>query len=1268
MSLTFYFLLFTQVYAQETMLFSETFSKESNQALYEKNYYWSGVLDPETIIESKELSPICDNNGSGSIIWQTYTNRNSSPPYGYFTASSKLAIQDGRLSSKLYANGNNMNTSGQAYLGQDLAILGSQQEKINHFARLTADFDLIGAHIYGGAGRLFIYFSLLINKSSRQFQYPVGQWVAKSGEEGLFPAAEGFPLFGRLDVKIKNIIDPKISDADFDRAFSDATVEGIKIKVIFNFISNYDKEMYLEWRVDDIKISQPSFMDTARQTDMAKITTVGEPINVATGNMFTSETDISLPPGQELFLGLSRAYNSQDDFNGAFGWGWRSNFDIVLAEQADASVVEQDEAGVYTIYTKNSDGTYTSSAGKYSTLTKNSDGAYTILRKHGKKLYFNSVGLLTKVEDRNGNYLNISRDENGILSEASDSSGRKLLFTSGAQGKIIQVTDPAGRVFKYDYDASGNLVKTTDPLNNETRYEYDGSHNLIHKTDANNHALYFEYDSDDRAYHSWQDNRNNEVTLTFDPINKITDVTDSLGNLTAYAYTYYGLVTEITDSPGGEQDFKWDSQLNKTKYEDENWNDTHFTYDARGNLLSIKDELWNTSTFTYEPNFDFIASATDTQGNLTEYTYDTKGNLIQTQDGLSNITTYSYDGLGNLVKQTDANNHTANFKYDSYNNLIQVTDALDNQTNFIYDILGNKTKITDAQGNQTLFNYDALNRLAQITYSDNSKVIYNYDSTGNLLSTADQNNNITANRYDEVNRLISVTDARGSVTRYTYDTEGDKLTVTDANNNQTRYFYDSLNRLIKTVDPANNQTLLSYDPVGNLISKTDANNNTINYTYDDLNRLTQKLYPDQAEDNFTYDSESRILATQNDSISYNYTYDVLGRQTQVSDSDNHILIYTYDAVGNKITSAADQGLLTQYSYDPLNRLTQIGSPLSGRVAELFYDNLSRRTQLNLTNVGKVTYSYNTLSRLTALNNQNLQKESADFSYTYDLAGNRTLAATSRGTYHYAYDNIYQLTQVKRLNSLVKDYGYDLLGNRTQVKSNQVQAYSSNNLNQYTRITHGLITADFTYDGNGNLTSVVKNLNPDAVTYIYDYENRLTKITQGSQSVGFAYDPWGRRIAKIINGITKIKYLYDGDDIIAEYDNSGVLLKKYLHGPGVDELIFVEILSPALSFASRYYYYYDGLGSVAGLTDAAGNSLESYIYDEYGRPLIRDSAGKIIPRSIICNRYLYTGREYDYETGLYYYRNRYYSPPAGEILNAGPHWLRWRDESVWVCGE
>jgi RHS repeat-associated protein len=128
------------------------------------------------------------------------------------------------------------------------------------------------------------------------------------------------------------------------------------------------------------------------------------------------------------------------------------------------------------------------------------------------------------------------------------------------------------------------------------------------------------------------------------------------------------------------------------------------------------------------------------------------------------------------------------------------------------------------------------------------------------------------------------------------------------------------------------------------------------------------------------------------------------------------------------------------------------------------------------------------------------------------------------------------------------------------------------------------------------------------------------------------------VSKTVNGVTKY-FVYDGDDIIAEYTSAGVLLAEYVHGNSTDEVLTMT------RSGQTYYYHHDGLGSVTEITDSTGAVVENYTYDVYGQPSITTS--------LIGNPYRFTGREYDEESGLYHYRARAYSPTLGRFLQRDP---------------
>jgi len=444
------------------------------------------------------------------------------------------------------------------------------------------------------------------------------------------------------------------------------------------------------------------------------MTLTKDPVNIATGEAYFFSIDFSLK-AQGPALALSRKFNSFSTFNGIFGYGWRTDYDLNLSVDSSGDVTIFDANAVGSYFMNNS-GIFSASPGNYSTIVKNADNTYTITGKNGNVTHYDINGRFSSLTDRNGNILTFVYNPEVVGgSYIQDAVGRKIKLYFDANGHVISAVDPVGKAFQYSYDANGNLVSVIDPTGSVVNYTYNANHQIIQFTNPNSHNTYYQYDTQGRVIMNWQDKNINEVDLNYQS-NNTTVVTDSLGNNNTYVFNNYGLLLSHTDPLGAVTKENWDPMMNMISKTDALNHTTNFVYDAQGNLIQIVDPLSNLTSFTYTPNFNLISSKTDAMNQTTNYVYDIKGDLTAIIDPLGNTRHFTYDQYGNIIKVTDTLTHDTNFTYDNNGNVLQITDALQNKTNFTYDADGNILTKTDARNLTTGYQYDNLNRLVKITF------------------------------------------------------------------------------------------------------------------------------------------------------------------------------------------------------------------------------------------------------------------------------------------------------------------------------------------------------------------------------------------------------------------------------------------------------------------------------------------------------------------------------------------------------------------------
>lgn len=972
----------------------------------------------------------------------------------------------------------------------------------------------------------------------------------------------------------------------------------------------------------------------------------GVNVNTYSGNLALGRTDLVIP-GRGLPIEVETTYNSiNNDVGSPYGNGWQFNYNIRYVLEPDSDVIIIWGNGRTDLFDENA-GVYTPvNEGVHVTLDQFAPNQFKLTTKEQIAYYFNNAShkKLTSIVDPNSNSIAFTYNSENQLSTVTDAAGRSISFEyNPSNGKLTKITDfnttPA-RTLQYAYDANGNLTDFTDLLGNITTYGYDASSLLTSITDPEGDTVSIAYNAS-RAVTDISTPLS-QMSFAWDIPTRTTTVTYDIDGVSSasikYKYDASRRLVQILDAYNNATDYTHDANGNTATVTDAKSNVTSFTHDARGNVLTVTDDLSNVTTYTYDAIFNKITSIKDANNNTTTFEYDANGNMTKVIDPFLKETVFTYGFYGQQTSVTDARNNVTSFSYNSNGDLTSRTDPLGKSTSFGYDSVGNMTSITDANGNTTTREFDLYDQLKKMTDPLSRSISFTYDKNGLLTLLTDANSNTTSYAYDSLGRVTQVTDALAKNTSYTYNKVGSVTAVQDANTNSQTSSYDLLQRQTSKTDALGKSTSFTYDAVSNLTSETDANSNTTTFTYDDLDRLTFINYPDTNDVTNTYDAVSNLLSKTDSNANLAYTYDVLNRQlTETESTMGKTISYAYDDVGNRVGMTDPDSGTTTYAYDAANQLTSLTNP-SAETTSYIYDPAGRMTKETHANGTYASYAYDTANQLTSLQNKKSDTSNiSGFTYVYDSMGNRT-STTQNGTdvTSYVYDAIYRLTNVTYPDASTEVYTYDNVGNRLQ-KNN-----SSTGIVNYTydianrMLTEGSIT--YAWNNNGNMTG--KTEGADVTSYAYNYDDNLVNVTLPStQTNGFSYYPDGRRLSRTDTTGTITKYFYDGLDTIAELNSSNTTVARYTSGGGIDNWISME------RGGSSYFYHKDDLGSIRSLTDSSEVVQATYGYDVFG--VIKSETGAI------TNPYRYTGREWNSETGLYYYRARYYQPEVGRFMTKDP---------------
>lgn len=859
------------------------------------------------------------------------------------------------------------------------------------------------------------------------------------------------------------------------------------------------------------------------------------------------------------------------------------------------------------------------------------------------RLEYDEDDNVVRSEDANGNVTTCTYDGNGNMLSLTDPLGytERYTYTTDGYNNIATYTDKNGHQYTFGYDTHGNLTSINGPLGSQVLMNYDIYGQPISVTDARGNSLTYGYDEYGNR-NQITDAAGNSALLTYSPFGMVKTEVSPKGETTHYNYDRLDRQISVVDPLGNTTSFSYDTRGNVVLVTDANNHGTMITYNALCDPLTVVNAEGDSVKYVYNARQKVIKKIVSPT-RITHYMYDDRDRVVAEVDPHGDTTRFSYDGLGNIIAMWLPNGREISYSYDAMSRLIESSDQYGVIGKTVYDAYGNVLVSISANGDSTHYAYDALRQLISERNAKGEMQHYSYDVNGNLASHADAMGRMMTYSYNNIDELISETDAMGNTTTFTYDPDGNLSSVTDANGNTTSYRHDANDNLVQITFANGNSHHTKYDGVGNSVEERDENGNTVVSAYDGADRLVRRTYPDGSADVYSYTSTGDMLTAVNTSanIQFAYTADgMLASETLNGMSTS----YQYDTRQNTVHITYPGGRSIVEKYDMRNRLVNIVED-GVTIASFSYDGDNYLHTRSYRNGTTATYTFDEAKRLVGLTDA---PGVIDYAMTYDADGNMTAKINNRDASRsetYQYDPLHRLVGYKKgayAASQIPNpteqiqYALDASGNRTSVSTGAAStSYSHNATNAYTQVSG----VAYQYDANGNMT------HDGTLSYQYDYRNNIKSVDGGSTAT-YLYDALNRRIGKRTATDTTWFY-YSGYKLLEERDAAGEVKATYIVGRGVDNVVQMR------RGGNDYYYHRNHLGSIVAITDSMGAVVERYEYDPYGNTVITSPAGTIRQESAIGNRYMFTGREYDTETGLYYFRARTMVPQLGRFMQADP---------------
>lgn len=954
----------------------------------------------------------------------------------------------------------------------------------------------------------------------------------------------------------------------------------------------------------------------------------GDGINIATGNVYLPQTDFTttrdgIPP--ELNLQFNRIYNSQINYNGHLGYGWTYNYNMEIIPMGGNAVGLRRERGQVLYFEDHGGEWFVGQKGVKNKLKQDAQNQYIFTTVNHITYTFDPEGKLLEIEDLHENKLSMHYEDGKLVSVTDDFGKEISIVYSG--NLIISVTDPAGTSYFYDYDSHDNLVAKYfvegELLMRQYLYEdpFD-SHNLTGIIDENgDNYNTFIYDTLDQAIVSRKAADINQIFVDYAGDFTVT-VTNSFSQALEYTREIkdgMGYITSISKAQDSGGMCSTCAPIGSYEY-----SDVH-------TIEGITDARGYESSFSYD-NWGNILSRTEAVGEENERTITNTYDMFMLPDGIpvNQVETITIDSI-----DTPGQNRMTRLWYDyGDGNLYQMTES-----GYMDGVLNTRTTTVEHNDRGQITRVDGprsdVNDVTEFIYYPNEESYGNkrgrlhksitpagiteyldYNAFGQPLHVKDANNIESTYTYYLRGQLKTSTTADSTYT-YTYNKVGNFTQMEDPEGRITIYRYDEAHRLYEIEDPFGNRTVYTLDTEGNrtkeeVFDSQDVLVKTVSMEYDNQNRLKRIIYPDAAQQQYSYDPNGNVTSTTNEEGAITeYEYDELNRlvkQIQLMNGEEITTGYTYDSHDNLRGVVDANGHTTTYDYDDFKEVLSASSPDTG-MSIFAYDGAGNLKQKTDSKGITVFYIYDAVNRLTNID----YPDDSDIIYTYDNEavscgiGRLTGMNDATGSYTYHYDTLGRFKKEEKTISGIPyttEYGYDDTGVMTDIK------YPGGR-----QVSYGL-------DSAGRIKSVAANgqLMSDNVTHMpfgpikewyfgngikmegsYNNRYRITEIKAGDL-LNFGYSYYNDGKIKKITGDSSPS-LYDFSEGYEYVQGTNRLLRM----TGYNMMEFAHDENGNISAAGGWGLIYNQNQRLIEVTEN-GSTIGKYTYNGRGQRIIKEAGG------------------------------------------------------------